>query len=160
MIKLRLYEIKSRIKVTYNNHPSYHVVYVFKDAKLRLILPLEVMNLNEIKKNGNYKHIKIYDTLRDIVNHPAFQGFGQHILPWDNSSDYYNTPLEDIGSLLPLHNFVDPDIVVGAINHMIDEVDSGKSIFYDFYTKEQKKEDPAKKSTGLFFFRGEPGRPF
>jgi acetyl esterase/lipase len=55
---------------------------------------------------------------------------------------------------------VDPDIVVGALNHMIDEVNDGKTIFYDFYTEQQKREDPSKQSTGLFFFRGDPGAPF
>lgn len=61
---------------------------------------------------------------------------------------------------MPYHNNVDPDTVVGAINHIIDEVGDGKTIFYDLYTKQQKQEDPTKESTGLFFFRGEPGAPF
>ena len=55
---------------------------------------------------------------------------------------------------------MDPSIVVGAINHMIDEINNGKTIFYDFYPEHQKRGDPAKASTGLFFFRGQPGAPF
>jgi acetyl esterase/lipase len=43
---------------------------------------------------------------------------------------------------------------------MIDEVHDGKAIFYDYYTEQQKQEDPAKKFAGLFFYRGEPGAPF
>jgi acetyl esterase/lipase len=43
---------------------------------------------------------------------------------------------------------------------MIDEVKDGKTIFYDFYSEKQKQEDPAKKFTGLFFYRGETGAPF
>jgi acetyl esterase/lipase len=43
---------------------------------------------------------------------------------------------------------------------MIDEIKDGKTIFYDFYTEQQKQEDPTKESTGLFFFRGKPGAPF
>jgi len=49
---------------------------------------------------------------------------------------------------------------VGAINHMIDEVNEGKNIYYDFYTEQQKQEDPTRGSTGLFFFKGKPGAPF
>jgi acetyl esterase/lipase len=94
------------------------------------------------------------------VNHPAFKGFGQYLLPWDNGTNYYNTPLNNVSSLLPYHNHVDPNIVVGAINHMIDEINDGKTIFYDFYTEQQKQENPTKESTGLFFFRGKPGAPF
>ena len=119
-------------------------------------------NLNKIINNANirYAHVKINDTIFDIVKHHAFQGFGQYILPWDNSTRYYDTSLNNVSSLLPYHNYVNPKIVVESINHMIDEVNKGKTIFYDFYTREQKQEDPTKEFTGLFFFRGEPGAPF
>lgn len=36
-------------------------------------------------------------------------------------------------------------------------IQDGEQIFYDIYTEEEKKEDPAKENTGLFFFRGTPG---
>ena len=114
----------------------------------------------ETSGQKNYPHLKTNDSVRHIVNHPAFKGFGQYLLPWDNGTNYYNTPLSNVGSLLPYHNHVDPNIVVGAINHMIDEINDGKTIFYDFYTEQQKQEDPTKESTGLFFFRGKPGAPF
>ena len=98
--------------------------------------------------------------MRDIVNHPAFKGFSQLILPRENDTYYYDTPLSNVRSLMPYHSHVDPDIVVAALNHMIDEVKDGKTIFYDLYTEQQKQEDPAKEHTGLFFFRGDPGAPF
>jgi acetyl esterase/lipase len=43
---------------------------------------------------------------------------------------------------------------------MVDNVNDGKTIFYDFYTAQEKQEDPTKEPTGLFFFRGKPGAPF
>jgi acetyl esterase/lipase len=43
---------------------------------------------------------------------------------------------------------------------MIDEAGGGKTIFYDFYTEAQKRDDPAKAFTGIFFFRGRPDAPF
>jgi len=43
---------------------------------------------------------------------------------------------------------------------MIDQVSHGDTIFYDFYTEQQKQDDSAKSSTGLFFFKGQPGAPF
>jgi acetyl esterase/lipase len=117
--------------------------------------------LNEERNaNGIYAHITTNDSVLQIVNHQAFKGFGQYLLPWDNGTNYYNTPLSNVGSLLPYHNHVDPNIVVGAVNHMIDEINDGKTIFYDFYTEQQKQENPSKESTGLFFFRGKPGAPF
>lgn len=105
-------------------------------------------------------HLTTNDSVRHLVNHPAFQGFAQSLLPWDENGSYYDTPLYNVRSLLPYHSHVAPDIVVGALNHMIDEVNHGNTIFYDFYTERQKQEDPGKEHTGLFFFRGEPGAPF
>jgi acetyl esterase/lipase len=98
--------------------------------------------------------------VRDIVNHSAFQGFGERLLPWDDNSSYYNTSLKNVGSLMPYHSHVRPDIVLSAVNHLINEVNSGNTIFYDFYSNQQKQQDASKKQTGIFFFRGKPGAPF
>jgi acetyl esterase/lipase len=116
--------------------------------------------VEERKVNRIFAHITTNDSVHHIVNHSAFKGFGKYLLPWDNGTNYYNTPLNNVSSLLPYHNHVDPNLVVGAINHMIDEIKDGKTIFYDFYTEQQKQENPTKASTGLFFFRGKPGAPF
>ena len=107
-----------------------------------------------------YTHLTTSHFVRDIVNHPAFAGFGNAMLPRDDSTYSYDKRLNSVGSLMPYHNHVDPDLVVGAINHMVDEVNDGKTIFYDFYTEQEKQETPTKESTGIFFFRGKPGAPF
>ena len=107
-----------------------------------------------------YNQLTPNSNIRDMVNHPAFKGFGELLLPRDNNSGSYTTQLSNVGSLMPYHSHVDPGIVVGAINYMIDEVANGKKIFYNFYTDEQKKQDPRKENTGLFFFRGNPDAPF
>ena len=121
-------------------------------------------NTDEIlSKEGNiavrYSHITTDESVRHMVNHPAFKGFGRYLLPRDNGTSDYDRPLNQVGSLMPYHDHVDPNIVVGAINHMIDQVDDGGTIFYNFYSEQQKREDPAKASTGLFFFKGQPGAP-
>jgi acetyl esterase/lipase len=113
-----------------------------------------------LKKKGSYPHVGTSDSILTVANHPAFKGFGRHILPRDNDLSGKDMPLNDIHSLLPYHGHVNPDTVVGAINHMIDEVNDGKTIFYSFYTEQQKRADPSKESSGLFFFRGNPGAPF
>jgi acetyl esterase/lipase len=105
-------------------------------------------------KNG---HLTTNHSVRDVVNHPAFKGFGELMLPWE---DNYDTRLSQVGSLMPYHGSVDADVVVGALNHLIDEAGAGRTVFYDFYTERQKQEDPTKKYTGLFFYRGKPGAPF
>ena len=62
--------------------------------------------------------------------------------------------------MLPYHSHVDPADVVGGLNRIIEDVNNGRAVFYDFYTDEEKKQQPTKSNTGLFFFRGRPGAPF
>ena len=37
---------------------------------------------------------------------------------------------------------------------------AGEAYFYDIYSEKEKKADPAKRNTGLFFFKGNPGAKF
>ena len=105
-------------------------------------------------------HLTPDDTILDLLNHPAFAGFSRLLLPWDDRSYDTSMRLRDVSSLLPYHSHVDPATVVSALNHMIDDVNKGHSVFYDFYTESEKREQPTKSNTGLLFFRGKPGAPF
>ena len=105
-------------------------------------------------------HLRADDTVQDLLDHPALTGFARLLLPWDDSAYEGRLPLRDLGTLLPYHSHVDPASVVGGLNALIDEAQGGRSVFYDIYTAQQKAEDPAKASTGLFFLRGRPGAPF
>jgi acetyl esterase/lipase len=113
-----------------------------------------------LKKQGDYAHVRTSDSMFAVVNHSAFKGFGRYILLRADDLSGIDTPLADIHSLLPYHGHVNPGTVVDAINHMIDEVNDGKTIFYSFYNEQQKRADPTKEPAGLFFFRGDPGAPF
>jgi acetyl esterase/lipase len=108
----------------------------------------------------SYPHLTVNNYVRDIVNHPAFKGFGERMLSRDDNSYDYNTQLSNDTSRLPYPQDITPAVVVNALNHMIDEVNSGRTIFYDFYTAQQKQKNSAKENTGIFFFRGKPGAPF
>ena len=112
------------------------------------------------QESGAHIPLTVNSLVRNMVNHPAFAGFAELLLPRDDNSSYYNTRLSNVASLMPYHQNVNSADVVNALNYMIDEVNSGKKIFYDFYSAAQKQNDPAKKYTGLFFFRGTPGAPF
>lgn len=105
-------------------------------------------------------HLTTKNSIRELVDHPAFRGFGNHLLPWEDNSRYMTTNLEDVASLMPYHSHITPEVVVGALNHMIDQVNQGHTIFYEFYDEQERKKDPAKAHTGLFFLKGEPGAPF
>ncbi len=114
---------------------------------------------NLMDANIMLTHLSTNSSVIEIVNHPAFQGFGELMLPRDDNSRYYNTQLSNVGSLMPYHSHVNPVDVVNALNYMIDEVNNDKTIFYNYYTDEQKQREPNKENTGLFFFRGNPGAP-
>jgi acetyl esterase/lipase len=122
-------------------------------------------NLSE-QRNGNMEaqtkqnHLTVNHSVRDVVNHPAFKGFGELLLPLEDNARYYDTRLDRVESLMPYHGSVNAGSVVGALNRMIDESGAGKTVYYDFYTEREKQADPAKNYTGLFFYRGKPGAPF
>ena len=105
-------------------------------------------------------HLTVGHRVHDIVKHPAFNGFGEHLLPWADNARYYDTRLERVGSLMPYHSHVDADVVVVRPEQPHRRSGRGKTIFDEFYTERQKQEDPAKRLTGLFFYRGKPGSPF
>ncbi|SHJ83291.1 Acetyl esterase/lipase [Malonomonas rubra DSM 5091] len=111
-------------------------------------------------RGGEYTHLTTDGSVRDLVEHPAFKGFSQLMLPTERDIRYLDTPLSNVRSLMPYHGHVNPDTVVVALNHMIDEVNDSRTVFYDFYTDQQKLADPDKENTGLFFYRGAKGAPF
>ncbi|WP_250958280.1 hypothetical protein [Rhizobium sp. CG5] len=99
-------------------------------------------------------------TVGDILRHPAFSGYAGRILPWDDRPYDESMKLSEIGGLLPYHSAVDTGTVLGGLNRMIEDVAAGHQVFYDIYTEADKRADPSKEDTGLFYFRGRPGAPF
>lgn len=104
-------------------------------------------------------HLRVDDTVGDLLTHPAFAGFGRLLLPWDDRRVETTMRLREIGALLPYHTHVDPAAVVSSLNRLIDDAAAGRTVFYDFYTAAEKEADPSLRNTGLFF-RGTPGAPF
>lgn len=95
--------------------------------------------------------------IADVQNDPAFGDYGRLLFPVN--SGYMSG--DTLGSLrLTWYNNIDPDMTVEICNYMRDHAETGDTIFYDIYTEEEKKADPAKRDTGLFFFKGAPGAKF
>lgn len=93
------------------------------------------------------------DRVRDMVNHPAFAGFGEHLVPRPQDAQS-PLPLRHVGRLMPWHGHVRSDVVLKALNRMIADISTGRTVFYSFYADERKRNE-----TGLFYFRGKPGAP-
>ncbi len=130
----------------------------------RVMMIIVVMSISSLTvcAEGTIKtaHLTTASTVRDIAEHPAFDSFGKRVLTRDNNLSYYNIRLSNVASLMPYHQEIRPSVVVSTLNYMIDQVTEGKTIFYDFYTSQQKQIDRDKENTGLFFFKGKPGAPF
>lgn len=109
---------------------------------------------------GQGGHLGVESTVGDLLRHRAFAGFAKLILPWDDRAYDEEMPLTRVGSLLPYHSHVDAETVASALNRMIDEVARGRTVFYRFYSEGERRQEPAREDTGLFFFRGRPGAPF
>ncbi|GHS94602.1 hypothetical protein FACS1894207_3090 [Bacteroidia bacterium] len=143
-----------RVKAGYSHDGRASMEYTYNGL-------LWFWNEENSGNNSNMRtHLTTTDYVRDIVNHPAFEDFGELLLSRDDNSSYYDTRLSNVSSLMPYHGNVRPDIVVGTLNYMIDEVAGGETIFYNIYTDEQKAADVSKKNTGLFFFRGSKNAAF
>ena len=129
-------------------------------ACIAIFSALVLFSVATSEEKASLGQLGVDSRLRDILHHQAFAEFGRLILPWDDRTYDEDMRLSEIASLLPYHTHVAPTVVVGALNHMIDDARNGKTIFYDIYSEAQKRDEPAKAHTGLFFFRGRPGAPF
>ncbi len=98
------------------------------------------------------------DTLiRDVIDDPVFGNYGRLIFPVDQGYMSGNK----LGNMrLVWYNNINADKTVEIANYMHVHAANGEVIFYDIYTDEEKKEDPAKNDTGLFFFKGNPHEKF
>lgn len=95
--------------------------------------------------------------ISDVINDPVFGDYGRLIFPVDTG--FYGG--DTLGELrLTWYNNISPDKTVEITNYMRDHAEAGDVIFYDIYTDEEKKSDPEKEDTGLFFFKGSPGEKF
>lgn len=105
-------------------------------------------------------HLRVDDTVGEMLRHPAFAGFGHLLLPWDDRGYDPAMRLRDVGALLPYHTHVDPAVVVSSLNRMVDDAAAGRTVFHAFYSPAEQAADPSRRNTGLFFLRGTPGAPF
>ena len=98
------------------------------------------------------------DTLiTEVQNDPMLGDWGRLLFPANTGYMSGST----LGNLrLTWYSNIDPDKTVEIANYMRTRAAAGETVFYDIYTDEEKVADPAKKDTGLFFFRGDPGAKF
>lgn len=120
-----------------------------KDSDTEAIAQNEV---STVTAEDNKKMVYTLNTkVWDVIDNPAFKGYGRLIFPADKTIDKSMT-LSEVGNILTWYNYVNTERTVKIVNYMKTKAEAGKQFFYDIYTDEEKAADPAKKNTGLFFF--------
>ena len=120
---------------------------------------LEPEKAIDLHEEVDQKMVDESTLVTEVINMPAFDGFGQFLFP-SEASFYGEMTLDNINALLPYHSHIDTDTTVEVINTLLELSESGETLFYDIYTDVEKEEDISKENTGMFFFKGEEGAPF
>ena len=120
----------------------------------------EAQKVKDTQNSNNKSNINENTTVGEVINNPAFTGFGEYIFPINSYTFYEGLKISNINSLLPYHSHINTETTIEVIQYMLEQVESGETIFYDIYSEEEKKQDSSKEDTGLFYFRGKPNAPF
>lgn len=89
----------------------------------------------------------------------AFGKAGAFLFPEGNwlLDDFWT--LGDVQRLMPYHTGVDLLSTLTVLDYLRNESES-RAIFYDIYSEREIASSPDKSDTGLFFFKGNPSKPF
>lgn len=89
-----------------------------------------------------------------VIADTDFSPWGRLIFPVD--SGYWNG--KTLGSLsLTWYSHIDTAKTVEVVRYFKTQTLRGEPVFFDIYTEEEKRLEPRKRNTGLFFFRGKKG---
>lgn len=92
--------------------------------------------------------------VEDVARALLFAPYGRLLFPVQ--SGYMDG--DTLGSLrLAWYSHISPARTVAVVNRLAADAAAGHRIFYPIYTEEEMRRDPAKRDTGLFFFRGRTG---
>lgn len=98
-----------------------------------------------------YQRISVKTKIGDVIKHPAFNGKGNFIFPWDDENrNCPEKPISYAPTLHLWHTHMDPQQMVNGINRLIDDVEKGKQVIYDFYSEQEKKQDPERRTLVYF----------
>ena len=124
---------------------------------LLLILLSSTCYSENMTFNNNLQYYTAESKISDVINNPAFGHYGRLIFP-TNSSYYSGDKLENLS--LVWYSNIKAEKTVEIVNYLKNQAESGNKIFFDIYSEQEKKSDPQKQNTGLFFFKGKSKAKF
>lgn len=110
--------------------------------------------IKKSQKDSSYKKTSL---IEEVLSDPIFKEYGRLIFPVQKNY-YSGKTLEDLS--LTWYSNIDPNKTVEIINYFQNQIKNNQPIFFDIYTDQEKREDPKKKDTGLFFFKGKLNEKF
>lgn len=118
-------------------------------------------NTNNSTDMDMSEHFSLNTTVGEVISDPAFGDFGHLLFPVDRSISRDMT-LAQVSSpnVYVWYSHISPEKTVEILNFLRNQSLSGNRVFYPIYSDEEINADPSKAYTGLFFFRGETGKPF
>lgn len=99
-------------------------------------------------------------TVLSVMNAPLFHPYGKFIFPTGYKIPNPAMKIGHIDSLLPYHSQIDEQTTIEVVRYFNSQVEHGETIFYDLYSDKEKRQDPSKEKTGLFYFKGKKNAPF
>lgn len=111
--------------------------------------------------NAESNEFTLDTTVGEVISDPAFGDFGRLLFPVDRAVPEDMTLNEvSTSNVYVWYSDIQPDKTVEILNTLREKANDGSQIFYRFYSEEEISSDPTKADTGLFLFRGEPGKEF
>jgi putative lipoprotein len=105
----------------------------------------------------NLDDIAAQTVIESVISDTDFSPWGRLIFPADPG--YWSGAT--LGTLrLTWYSHIDPTKTVEIIRYFKAQTLRGEQVFFDIYTEEEKRRDPQKRNTGLFFFRGKRNAKF
>lgn len=102
----------------------------------------------------NASDITTETKIRDIISNPSLGDWGRLLFP--ASEGYWSG--DTLGDLqLTWYSHINPQKTVEIVRYVTECAENGEQVFYDIYSEEEKRTDPDKRNTGIFFFRGNSG---
>ena len=108
----------------------------------------------------NAQPLSTASTIGDVLAQPAFQGFADRLLPWDDGREPRDLPLARVAALMPYHSHIRPAEIVATLNAMAARQARGEAVFFEMYSEAEQRREPGKRHTGLFLFKGRDNAPF
>ncbi len=115
----------------------------------------------DVKSSMDTGMITTNTTVGEIITDPAFENSGRLLFPVDHTVTEDMTLAEiSTSNVYVWYSDIQPAMTVEIIRYLKERSENGEQVFFPIYSGDEITHDSSKADTGLFFFRGDAGKPF